>query len=159
MKKSKVCTKCGKRKSIDKFHKRAGRGNTLHSWCKKCMYAYYKEWSRTKSGIANIQHYSCDYYLKYAYGMNLKQYNELLKKQNDVCAICGEAESHGRPTTRTKIQRLAVDHDDKTGQIRGLLCSQCNRHLLGSLKDKDGIAVLKNAIKYLQKAVKQYQRF
>lgn len=38
--------------------------------------------------------------------------------QPQHCAICG-AEPEGR--------RLAVDHDDETGQARGLLCGLCNK--------------------------------
>lgn len=48
------------------------------------------------------------------------EYDQLLTKQNGVCAICG------RPP---KTRRLDIDHDHKTGAIRGLLCVRCNRAL------------------------------
>lgn len=38
--------------------------------------------------------------------------------QNGVCAICRHECERGRA--------LSVDHDHCTGQIRGLLCSNCN---------------------------------
>jgi len=53
-------------------------------------------------------------------GVSLEQYEEMLARQNGGCAICGNP-----PKTR----RLDVDHDHRTGKIRGLLCHRCNRAL------------------------------
>lgn len=81
----------------------------------------------------------------YRYGITLKDYDELLQKQNGKCAICQQIEikknQHG-------LVSLAVDHDHKTGKVRGLLCSKCNC-LLGYAKDS--IINLKKAIDYLIK--------
>ena len=66
------------------------------------------------------------------YGLTTVQYESLLADQNGVCASCGDA-----PPSRdinSKHARLAVDHDHKTGKIRGLLCSPCNQ-ALGLFKD------------------------
>ncbi len=54
------------------------------------------------------------------------QVQQLLAEQDGRCAICRLA------TGATK--RLAVDHDHRTGEIRGLLCMTCNR-MLGHLRD------------------------
>lgn len=70
--------------------------------------------------------------LKYAHGITLEQYEELLARQGGVCAICRR-----RPTKN----RLSVDHDHRCcpgrrscGKcIRGLLCKECNYHLLGAI--------------------------
>lgn len=43
--------------------------------------------------------------------------------------------------------RLAVDHDHRTGEPRGLLCKRCNHDLLGS--GHDDIKFLYRAIAYL----------
>lgn len=51
------------------------------------------------------------------------------------CAICGQASS-----------RLSVDHDHRTGNARGMLCTHCNLGL-GSFRDDP--AVLRRAIRYL----------
>ena len=59
------------------------------------------------------------------YRITEDEYNSILKFQGGVCAGCGES-PHGR--------NLAVDHDHKTGRIRGLLCWLCNR-AIGILRD------------------------
>lgn len=51
-------------------------------------------------------------------GVTLDDYDRMLAEQGGGCAICGAP-----PKTR----RLDVDHDHKTGQVRGLLCVRCNR--------------------------------
>lgn len=61
------------------------------------------------------------------HNVSFDQYNEMLLAQNMSCAIC---ERHQSSFKRT----LAVDHDHKTGEIRGLLCHSCNT-AIGSLKD------------------------
>lgn len=43
-------------------------------------------------------------------------YTNLLKQQNNCCAVCGE-------TIDTKGE---VDHNHKTGKVRGIVCTQCN---------------------------------
>lgn len=60
--------------------------------------------------------------LRSTYGITLEDYEALLVEQNFVCKLCGiEAWAAGGPGNR-----LNVDHDHKTGGIRGLLCSKCN---------------------------------
>jgi hypothetical protein len=50
---------------------------------------------------------------------------ELLSKaQAGKCAICGKHESEFK-------NRLAVDHNHKTGLVRGLLCYRCNKFVVG----------------------------
>lgn len=59
-------------------------------------------------------------HLIYKYGITIENYNEILKKQNGVCAICHRAPG--------KIA-LHTDHCHETGKVRGLLCHQCNWYL------------------------------
>ena len=66
--------------------------------------------------------------LKRKFGISVEQYDEMLHRQNGVCAIlgCGAATADGK--------RLHVDHCHTTGRVRGLLCGKCNR-ALGLLDD------------------------
>ena len=49
---------------------------------------------------------------------------------------------------RKEYKSLSVDHDHKTGKVRGLLCGNCNR-ALGLLYDNIKVSV--NVTKYLKK--------
>ncbi len=65
----------------------------------------------------------------------------LRKRQGDKCLIC-EIEFNDEKTFPQ------VDHDHKTGKVRGLLCRPCNTGL-GFFKDE--IYFLSKAIQYLSK--------
>lgn len=58
--------------------------------------------------------------LKRKYGITPDDYDRMLAEQNGGCAICRRAPGK-RP--------LHVDHCHATGQVRGLLCHQCNWYL------------------------------
>ncbi len=86
--------------------------------------------------------YKRNYSLKSKYGISLQEYNELLHRQDGKCAICYTSiPGRGR-------KNLLVDHNHKTGQIRGLLCHNCNNGI-GFLRLDDGIDLLNKAIYYL----------
>lgn len=85
--------------------------------------------------------------LKKNYGMSLEDYNKLKTIQNNLCAICLMPEKCLKSPTSSIPRNLAVDHCHKTGKIRGLLCTACNR-VIGLLKDD--AEILKSAITYLE---------
>ena len=80
--------------------------------------------------------------LKNTYGISLDEYNDILKSQKNVCAICKNEQSKYKNKSD-----LCIDHNHKTNKVRGLLCHACNR-ALGMLKDD--VKVLENAINYLK---------
>ena len=43
---------------------------------------------------------------------------------------------------------LALDHDHKTGAVRGYLCQRCNHDLLGAAYDN--VDILRAAVRYLE---------
>lgn len=63
------------------------------------------------------------YYIR-KYGITLNQYQEKLESQEHNCALCGKHRSHFK-------RNLAVDHNHKTGQVRGLVCFYCNKRKIG----------------------------
>lgn len=71
------------------------------------------------------------------YGMRPEDYQAMFDAQGGVCAICG-SDNKGR--------RLHVDHDHKTGKVRGLLCTGCNVGMGGM---KDDSSILMKAFQYL----------
>jgi hypothetical protein len=79
--------------------------------------------------------------LRQYYKIEFEDYDRLNKEQGGICKICNQTCSSGR--------KLSVDHCHKTGKIRGLLCTRCNKGL-GSFKDN--INLLNSAIIYLEKS-------
>ena len=141
-------------KTCKKKYQQTGKGKESHSKAlkkyqqsekgKACQTKYSKsERGRAHHKKNNREWYKRkgrDYSLKFNYGITLKQYEKMLKQQNEVCAICGEVNLDGR--------KLCVDHDHKTGKIRELLCDNCN-HVLGM--SKENVDRLTKAILYLEK--------
>lgn len=67
-------------------------------------------------------------------GLTTEDYELLLAKQKGQCAICGKSEDQcGRGR-----KYLCIDHDHKTGIVRGLLCGSCNMGL-GMFSDRDDL--------------------
>lgn len=72
------------------------------------------------------------------YGLTATEYVELLVKQDFRCAICR------KPQHKT----FCVDHDKDTGEVRGLLCGNCNRAIGYLHHDTES---LRRAIAYLDR--------
>jgi hypothetical protein len=123
------CKDCDQFKPIEEFPKTPG------AYCRKCLNI------RTKNA-PNYQKNVRSNHLQKKYGITIEQYDELSRQQQGVCAICSEPE-----TSKGKSQ-LSVDHDHKTGMVRGLLCHNCNT---GLGKFMDNRLILQSAIFYLDK--------
>lgn len=128
----KICVKCGEDSPIDQFPFVAGK-NKRYGQCRPCRNAYAVEW-RKKNPAAHKAAYQKAYQkrkhlvdearLLRHFGMTSSEYDEMLQRQNHVCAVCYSSSD----------RKLAVDHDHSTGRIRGLLCMSCNI-ILGHVKD------------------------
>ena len=137
------CRKCGKTKSIRWFYNATRRGRKEKQYaCKTCQLKQTRRWQNSLTSeekrIARRRE------TLRQYGMTLEDYDRMLEEQNGVCAICCEPEVQ---ITKGTVPRLAVDHDDETGRVRGLLCAQCNQ---GIGKFKHRCDLLFRAISYLK---------
>jgi len=172
---TKICSKCGKEKLLSDFYKDLSKKDCLSSSCKECINQsqkeyylshkeYYKKYNEKHKGYRKIQKRIWDKlhmkerriykqinrdkeknkYLILTYGITLDDYNKMLEAQNGVCAICGQKETR---KSKYNDYTLSVDHDHKTGKVRGLLCHGCN-NCLGTLKED--IEIFQNAINYLK---------
>ena len=92
----------------------------------KHRYHHDKEF-RERVKVTSRKNYSADRHrdnhYRRLYGFSLVGFNKLLKRQNNLCAICR------KPVKPTRFRHLQVDHCHKTGKVRGLLCFHCNRCL------------------------------
>jgi hypothetical protein len=80
--------------------------------------------------------------MKKQYGITLDEYNEMWASQKGCCAICGTHQNE-----KNDGKSLAVDHNHETGEVRGLLCVNCNT-AIGQLKDDPEL--LLKAVDYLR---------
>jgi hypothetical protein len=82
--------------------------------------------------------------LKLRYNITTQEYETKLASQDYCCAICGKDAFDN--IRRGKIEPLCIDHSHITGNLRDLLCFNCNS-LLGQAKDN--INTLQKAVQYL----------
>lgn len=103
--------------------------------------AYKKYRTSEKYRITSVNNH-----LKRTYGITLDDYNIMLDEQNGVCRLCDKTEAR-KTNGRTQRMPLFVDHNHKTGQVRGLLCSHCNAGL-GMFKED--AELMTRAINYIK---------
>ena len=70
------------------------------------------------------------------------------EKQKSMCKICGKTVHKAPENSKDKQNQAVIDHDHKTGKLRGLLCHQCN---VGIGNFRDSIDRMINAILYLSR--------
>jgi hypothetical protein len=109
---------------------------------KKKIYEYQKNYY--KKNKVYISERSRKYKLRKKYKITENQVNKIREEQGNKCAICGVIES----AVKMGGGKLCIDHNHKTGKVRGLLCGQCNS-ALGHFNES--IEILNNAIEYIKK--------
>ena len=102
-----TCTQCKEDKpgTTEFFPPHNKKANGFDSWCRSCRSQYRNANNRGKFRSVISDKELAD-----------------LKSSIHECVICGSKE------------KLVVDHDHKTGKIRGMLCNHCNRGL-GHFRD------------------------
>lgn len=149
----KKCSSCKKIKNVLKFHKDKSNIDGLSSICTKCTAMHHRKYyAKHKIQVdAKNETYRKEHpiktrlqrrkaNLKRNFGMTLKDYDNMFKKQKGKCAICKSMKFDG------KLKYFNIDHDHKTGKVRGLLCRGCN---LGLSNFLDSVKLLRQAIKYV----------
>jgi hypothetical protein len=124
----KRCPSCTETKAVQDFPRSRSSRDGLAAYCKPCHNA------RTKATYARLYGNSRHYHLMRRYGISAAEVEELIAEQGGVCAIC----LTGKPEH--------VDHDHRTGRVRGILCFNCNGGL-GQMRDR--VDVLLAAVDYL----------
>ncbi|MGH9223421.1 MAG: endonuclease VII domain-containing protein [Acidimicrobiales bacterium] len=146
--------KCGVVKTLEEFYRAMGTRDGYRGDCKACnaaasrvryqadpavAVARVKRWQQANPERVNAYRRQCraDPQVKRAerssslqrqYGLTVDGYEAMLEQQDGGCGICGRAPSES--------YSLHVDHDHRTGRIRGLLCFVCNSSM-GELDDFD----------------------
>ncbi len=134
----KKCYKCGLEKPFELFDKNKAKPDGYATECKQCRKEKKKEQLNNDYLGTRLKERANN--LKRMFGMSLEEYDEKLKAQDGVCAICGGLCKSGK--------RLAVDHNHTTGKIRDLLCGNCNGGLGKFLESPE---LLLKAADYIRK--------
>jgi hypothetical protein len=127
---TKICTKCGIEKDIENFYPRKGYKDGHDSWCRDCHLEVSRDPMQKRK--------KNEWRMKRLYNLTLEEIDNMLILQEHKCVICHKSLHE---TYR------CIDHDHKTGKVRGILCRSCNT-MLGQVCED--VQVLKDAITYLE---------
>ena len=118
---AKTCKECHGLKMADEFHKHPGSRLGLQPRCKPCSSEWQKaHYKRQKASDPQFLEKRREANRRNRYGLTVEEYERLTGK--DECEACGST------------HRLCIDHNHETGEVRGLLCNDCNI-ALGLLED------------------------
>ena len=117
-------------------------GRRYSGRCNPCDHASRSQKQHKQAAARNRR-----WMLKKRYGITVEQYELLLERQGHRCAICERSE----PVGVTKAghdgeKKWHIDHCHESGEVRGLLCGECNKGL-GQFRD-DKVSIQK-ALEYL----------
>ena len=145
-----ICTKCHIEKDENEFGKSKQTRSGLTTRCLQCRRLYNtqrfadkrehilkqsREWRAAhKEKVRYYNH-------KRNYKISEEEYNNLLKLQDNKCAICDKNFKNSKDTH--------VDHNHLMNSVRGLLCHKCNT-ALGLLNENidNCYALIKYILKY-----------
>lgn len=133
----KVCPKCERELDLGFFSRNARAKDGYCSWCRECTANRRKERWTNEPGYAERERakgrrrYNPERERAKGlaqYDLTIAEYDEMLAAQGGACAICQRKPKKSGP-------RLAVDHEHRTGLVRGLLCGNCNWNLIGAFHE------------------------
>jgi hypothetical protein len=156
------CKHCGEIKPSGDFYAEKSGRKGKRPECKACTAARRKEWYRhnRQREIARVRIWQRanperlkasrdrnrerrnrkmrEIHLRNKFGLTPDQYGVILADQGGACALCKKPPTLGIS--------LHVDHDHRTGEIRGLLCMRCN-NALGLFRENSDL--LRRAARYV----------
>lgn len=145
----KTCTGCKEVKPLTAFYPDRRRASGLMARCKSCRTNDQRSW-RQRNPDANKRRYwnnpqsERERHLVRKYGVTQAAYDQMLAAQDYRCAVC----------RKTQERAFDVDHDHETGDVRGLLCTSCNRMIGHAGDNADN---LEAAAAYLRSSRKSRQ--
>jgi hypothetical protein len=148
------CARCKEWKLVDCFHGDNRKATKRHSWCRQCgteAARIYREKNREK--VRAKQKERLVVYrerrrlleIVRKYGLSEMELTALRKAQEDKCGSCGVRLT---ALPAGKGSGWCIDHDHKTGRVRGILCHRCNLLIGMGLDDPD---LLRAAASYLER--------
>lgn len=140
-----LCTRCREMKSPDEFYPHGATARGRQYWCKACYRESRAERARQPPDSMSIRRWR----LQAQYGISPAEYDALYQKQSGRCAVCAVEKESWEPDAGVKGRHrfLVVDHDHRTGCVRGLLCFNCNA---GIGQFHDDPRVMLAAIAYME---------
>ncbi len=111
--------------------------NSIKPVCKKCI---------GKKSTDSIREKKRFWYTRKKYNIDELDFECLWIAFKGKCAICDINMTLPTKTKGQNLTSVCIDHDHKTGKVRGLLCAACNK-ALGLFKDN--ITSLNKAMRYL----------
>ncbi len=113
----KVCPHCKVAKEKKEFGRDSTTSSGYSSHCKTCKKKLRSEDRQEFKAYWRQRDFESD--LMRNYGLTLEEYGHMYNNQEASCDCCGQHE-------RLFKRGLHVDHSRITGQVRALLCTQCN---------------------------------
>jgi hypothetical protein len=95
--------------------------------------------------------YVRNWHIKKKYGFENDEFDAWWIVFKGKCGICNNDLKMPLPQRGQPLNVVAIDHDHKTGKIRGLLCNACNKGL-GLFHDSPDLLI--SAIRYLENGKK-----
>lgn len=139
MNETKICSRCKIPKLLSCFSKYRKAKSGLSWLCKSCDSAKRRLWELRNPDKARNKTRRTRWKKAGIVYTDL-QYNNQLIAQDFKCAICNLPQSSVK-------RRFDVDHDHKTGKIRGLLCASCNLTVVHAVEFYDNL--IDKARKYI----------
>ncbi len=120
----KTCTVCKQIKPLEDYYSSKASKDGKSWRCKECDKNTTLESRRQRWKKARVQQRNAN--RKAKYGITEEEFSKIFQDQKGLCACC-EVELTDDFVARHSKTKLVIDHCHKTGKVRGLLCTMCNK--------------------------------